>query len=167
MRFFTVLSLAASLVSASTLSERQASFPTCSVLCFTDPDIGTCSSADVACICTNDNYLRTTTDCVVKQCPAEDVAAAASAAQQLCKAAGVDIATNPAAQPTNASGSAILPASTSASAAGTDNVSAAATATVSSAAASATTSQNAAVASSVVDKGILIGGLVAAAAVIA
>ncbi|KAG8909847.1 hypothetical protein FRC01_006692 [Tulasnella sp. 417] len=167
MRFFTLVAFAASLVSASVLSERQASFPACSVLCFTDPNIGTCPSTDVACLCTNNDYLRTTTDCVQKQCTLEDVAAAANAARQLCNAAGVDIATNPAAQPTDASGSAILPTSTSASVAGTDSVSAPATTTASEAPASTTTTQNAAATGSVVGKGMIVGGFVAAAAVLA
>ncbi|KAG8939965.1 hypothetical protein FRC04_005778 [Tulasnella sp. 424] len=67
------------------------------------------------------------------QCIDEGRSDAFAVAQQLCKAAGVDISTNPAAQPTT----------------------------------TATATHNAAATSSVVGKGMMIGGFVAAAGVLA
>ncbi|KAG8938606.1 hypothetical protein FRC00_014641, partial [Tulasnella sp. 408] len=116
-------------------------------------DYGTCAQTDAACLCKSDAYLRSTTNCIQGSCSAADLATAAQTAQSLCKAAGVDISTNPAAQPTGtaaASGAASsAPATTSAAAA-----------------ASATPTHNAAT-GTVVAKGMMVGGFVAAAAVLA
>ncbi|KAG8939966.1 hypothetical protein FRC04_005779 [Tulasnella sp. 424] len=158
MRFSTVIvALVASVVSASALSERQSgSFPPCSIPCLTNATTGSCSPTDNTCLCKSDDYLRSTTTCIQGACSAADLATAAGLAQQLCKAAGVDISNNPAAQPTSASGAAATgAAATSAKSSST------------AAAASATPTHNAAVAGSVVGKGMMVGGFVAAAAVLA
>ncbi|KAG9043484.1 hypothetical protein FS837_009494 [Tulasnella sp. UAMH 9824] len=150
MRFSTVIvALAASVASASFLVERQSSsFPPCSIPCLTNAQTGSCSPTDNTCLCKSDDYLRSTTACIQNACSAADLATAATMAQTLCKAAGVDISTNPAAQPTG-----------TAAASG-----AASAATTSAAAASAT--HNAAT-GTVVGKGMVVGGFVAAAAVLA
>ncbi|KAG8893964.1 hypothetical protein FRC00_009760, partial [Tulasnella sp. 408] len=154
MRFSTVIvALAASVASASILAERQTAFPDCATPCIVNADYGTCGQTDAACLCKSDAYLSSTTKCIQSSCSAADLATAAGTAQALCKAAGVDISTNPAAQPSGtaaASGAASsAPATTSAAAA-----------------ASATPTHNAAT-GTVVAKGMMVGGFVAAAAVLA
>ncbi|KIO16188.1 hypothetical protein M407DRAFT_233323 [Tulasnella calospora MUT 4182] len=151
MRFSTVIvALAASVASASFLVERQTGFPACSLSCLTNADVGTCSPTDAACLCKSDTYLRSITSC--SSCNIVDQSTAASSLQQLCEAAGVDISTNPAAQPTG-------------TAAATGAASAATTSAAASAA-SVTPTKNSAT-GSVVGKGMVIGGFVAAAAVLA
>ncbi|KIO16740.1 hypothetical protein M407DRAFT_183030 [Tulasnella calospora MUT 4182] len=135
MRFSTVIvAIAASVVSASFLVERQSgSFPACGIPCLTNADVGTCAPTNNTCLCKSEVYLRVTTTCIKSSCSAADYATAADLGQQLCKAAGVDASTNPAAQP---SGTTTTPTSNAAT-------------------------------GSVVGKGMVVGGFVAAAAVLA
>ncbi|KIO16738.1 hypothetical protein M407DRAFT_33598 [Tulasnella calospora MUT 4182] len=121
--------------------------------CLANANTAGCAGSDNTCLCKSDTYLRSTTDCIQNACSAADLATAGSLAQQLCKAAGVDISTNPAAQPTG-------------TAAASGAASSAAATTSAAAAASATPTSNAAT-GSVVGKGMVFGGFVAAAAVLA
>ncbi|KIO22159.1 hypothetical protein M407DRAFT_28307 [Tulasnella calospora MUT 4182] len=142
MRFNAVfLVLATSLASVSALAVRggPSDYPNCSLPCFTNADTGNCSATDVACLCTNNPYLRATTDCNQSSCSPEDLEATAVVAREICLSAGVNIMTNPNAQPT----------STSASAAPTGP-----------------TSSNAAPTGSILDKSVLISGFAVAAAVL-
>ncbi|KAG9043486.1 hypothetical protein FS837_009496 [Tulasnella sp. UAMH 9824] len=100
MRFSVVIiALAVSVASASFLAERQLRFPSCVIPCLSNADLGLCSDTDYACLCVNDTYLRATTICGQNTCSPEDFATASQLAQKICKAAGVDISSNPATHP--------------------------------------------------------------------
>ncbi|KIO22158.1 hypothetical protein M407DRAFT_216884 [Tulasnella calospora MUT 4182] len=124
MRFNAIFPvLATSLVSASALVARSPSdYPSCSLPCLTNADTSICSPTDNACLCTNNSYLRSTTDCIQSSCSPEDLDAAAVIARKICSVAGVDIMTNPAAQPTSASASAAPTGATSSNAAPTSPI---------------------------------------------
>lgn len=143
MRFNAVfLVLATSLASASPFVARGVNdLPSCSLPCITNADTGTCAPTDNACLCKYDNFLRTTTDCIESACSNQDLRAAAVVCQELCTAAGVNIMTNPAAQPRSTSLS-VAPTSTGAP------------------------SSNTAPTGSIVDKSVLISGFAVAAAVL-
>ncbi|KAG8923402.1 hypothetical protein FRC00_006302 [Tulasnella sp. 408] len=102
MRFSTVLvAFAVSVAAASFLSERQSDpFPPCVLPCLTNVDRGSCAYHDTTCLCKSDAFLRATTICRQNLCSPEDSAIASQVGQALCKAAGVDVSSNPAAQDT-------------------------------------------------------------------
>ncbi|KAG9043483.1 hypothetical protein FS837_009493 [Tulasnella sp. UAMH 9824] len=124
MRVNTIfIIVATSLASASALVARGPSdYPSCSLPCFTNADTGDCAPTDNACLCTNKPYLRSTTDCIQSSCSPQDLQAAAVIAQQICGDAGVDIRTDPAAQPTSTSASASATGATSSNAALTGSI---------------------------------------------
>ncbi|KAG8896844.1 hypothetical protein FRC01_011601, partial [Tulasnella sp. 417] len=116
--------LATSLASTSAIVTRAdaSDFPSCSLPCFTNAENGDCSAADNACLCTNNAFLRSTTDCNEASCSPEDLEATAVVARALCSSVGVDIRTNPNAQPTGATSTAKPTAAVSSNAAPTGSM---------------------------------------------
>ncbi|KAG8939967.1 hypothetical protein FRC04_005780 [Tulasnella sp. 424] len=148
MRLYTtIFAIATSFVSVSALVARVGpeDYPSCSIPCFTNADTGSCTPTDNACLCQNNPYLRSTTDCIQSSCSAADLQTATVVARQLCSDAGVNIATNPDAQPTSSSAG---PSATGSTSSNTGN-------------------SNVATAGSVVDKSaLLITGFAVAAAIL-
>ncbi|KIP03281.1 hypothetical protein PHLGIDRAFT_20269 [Phlebiopsis gigantea 11061_1 CR5-6] len=139
--------------SAALLQQRQtASFPTCATDCVLNPpSLFGCSATDNQCLCTNQQYVAATTQCIETACSATDAASAEAASRQLCEAVGVTItASSSTPTATSASdssaasgtGSASVPAASSTNPASSG---ASSSASSSSAAPSATQSQSSAV----------------------
>lgn len=59
----------------------------CSIPCLTNADTGSCTPTENPCLCANDLYLRSTTDCIQSSCSAADLQTAAVVARQICSAA--------------------------------------------------------------------------------
>ncbi|KAI0649884.1 hypothetical protein C8Q79DRAFT_354121 [Trametes meyenii] len=129
MRFFAVLALAAAVSSASAAHLQRRQYPACATPCLASADFGNCDPLDDACLCKNQNFISSTTQCIQGACQGDELQAAVTAAQQACVAVGVTLTSSaPAATQTS-------PASSGASAA---------TSPTSSSAAPAQTSNNAA-----------------------
>ncbi|KAG9045798.1 hypothetical protein FS837_005627 [Tulasnella sp. UAMH 9824] len=94
MRSSIVIFFAASLASAATIFKRQTTVPACAQTCFDQSPSTPCQPTDTACLCLNPNFITALTQCVTSTCSEADQQAAATAAPEICKAAGIDF-TNP------------------------------------------------------------------------
>ncbi|KAJ3720401.1 hypothetical protein C8R42DRAFT_670538 [Lentinula raphanica] len=93
----TLILAMASLAMGSSSAEsvrRQLSLPTCALPCLTSTSstsFGNCSSTDEACLCSNPQFISTTTTCIEGACSGNDLQTAISAAESLCAEAGVTL----------------------------------------------------------------------------
>ncbi|KAI3611881.1 hypothetical protein WG66_016217 [Moniliophthora roreri] len=92
MKSFTVAILAAASASASTLFARQAGIPSCAATCITQAKIPDgCDPTDNGCLCRNQEFVQSTSDCVKSTCSGNDLTQAEALAQQLCADQGVTL----------------------------------------------------------------------------
>ncbi|KAH7163134.1 hypothetical protein B0J13DRAFT_615730 [Dactylonectria estremocensis] len=119
------VSLAAGLAAA-----QSGSTPKCANSCITKyttgDEIGGCASLDVACICSNDNFLDGIACCLDANCDADGKAAAVEFAQKICAAVDVTVPNEVVCKSTSTSASASTAASASASTAASASASASA-----------------------------------------
>jgi len=75
------------------LTSAQPGLPTCAQSCVTQftsgSNIGSCNSLDIACICSNSNFLGGIACCLAGACSPADQVAATNYAQSFCKISGV------------------------------------------------------------------------------
>lgn len=90
MRYSVLVFFAASLASAATIFKRQTTVPACAQTCFDTSDPAPCQPTDTACLCLNPTFIEKLTTCVQGSCSAADQQAAATAAPEICKSAGID-----------------------------------------------------------------------------
>ncbi|KAJ3490626.1 hypothetical protein NLI96_g1299 [Meripilus lineatus] len=110
MRFSTVLIALAGIVastSASRLFARQ--YPDCANPCIANADIGTCDPSDLGCLCKNEQFIASTTQCIISSCNPEDTIKAEDVAKSFCESVGVTLSgtptLSPSATPTGSAGS--------------------------------------------------------------
>ncbi|KAF3208515.1 hypothetical protein TWF106_011410 [Orbilia oligospora] len=100
---FSAVALAT--VVAVVSAQGIADIPACAQTCLLPALQATgCSLTDFKCSCSNKSFVADSTDCIEQSCSAADIAKAAKATYELCKAAGVEIVTRapPAAATTSA-----------------------------------------------------------------
>ncbi|KAF5366599.1 hypothetical protein D9758_008974 [Tetrapyrgos nigripes] len=106
---FTGLFLSAALISltsASSVSRRQSGLPDCAFTCISTADTGNCVRSDNDCLCRNQAFIDSTTQCIESSCSGNDLQAALSGAQQLCALVGVTLTSTPTLSATDTSSSA-------------------------------------------------------------
>ncbi|KAH9040001.1 hypothetical protein EDB84DRAFT_1476801 [Lactarius hengduanensis] len=127
MRAFLGLFIAAAVSAVSgsyLLSPRQSSpYPQCALDCLAVADLGSCLVGEVECLCKNNAFIVSTTQCFEAKCSASELATSESVAQQSCAAAGVTLtssippatSTSPTTKPSSTSSSSTPSASASTS----------------------------------------------------
>ncbi|KAH8990730.1 hypothetical protein EDB92DRAFT_1862908 [Lactarius akahatsu] len=119
MRAFLGLFIAAAVSAVSgsyLLSPRQTSpYPQCALDCLAVADLGSCLAGEVECLCKNNTFIVSTTQCFEAKCSASDLATSESIAQQSCAAAGVTLTSSIPPATSTATSPATKPSSTSSS----------------------------------------------------
>ncbi|KAF8801214.1 hypothetical protein BYT27DRAFT_7226963 [Phlegmacium glaucopus] len=141
MHFATVFTLAAAVVSTSASLVARQSLPDCAASCLLNANLNGCIVSDTHCLCTNQVFVSSTTQCIETSCSGSDLQNALSYSQALCAAVGVTLS-NTAAASTSTTAS----AATTVSAATTASSGSASSGSASSGSASATPSKAAAAA---------------------
>ncbi|GJE86355.1 CFEM domain-containing protein [Phanerochaete sordida] len=97
MRFSLAALLFAGVLSANAASLRaRQSFPDCANTCVLNPpSTFGCDAADDGCLCRSDQYVASTTQCIVQACDAADAASAEALSRQLCAEVGVTLTATP------------------------------------------------------------------------
>ena len=57
----------------------------CANPCITNADIGTCDPSDLGCLCKDQNFIASTTQCIISSCDAADIQTAEAVARQFCE----------------------------------------------------------------------------------
>ncbi|EJD01850.1 uncharacterized protein FOMMEDRAFT_88233 [Fomitiporia mediterranea MF3/22] len=86
---FTITLLFAGVASAFLVSRQNV--PQCALTCIGNADLGGCSATDNQCLCTNQQFIQSTTTCIESTCSGSDLAAAEAFAQQSCASVGVTL----------------------------------------------------------------------------
>ncbi|KAH9034769.1 hypothetical protein EDB85DRAFT_1946680 [Lactarius pseudohatsudake] len=91
MRAFLGLFIVAAVSAVSgsyLLSPRQSSpYPQCALDCLAVADLGSCLVGEVECLCKNNAFIVSTTQCFEAKCTASELATSENIAQQSCAAA--------------------------------------------------------------------------------
>ncbi|KIY53858.1 hypothetical protein FISHEDRAFT_32407, partial [Fistulina hepatica ATCC 64428] len=58
----------------------------CLLVCIADASLGDCSSTDDSCLCQNSDFVSSVTDCVVNDCPSDEIQTALDSSEELCEA---------------------------------------------------------------------------------
>ncbi|KAH9064567.1 hypothetical protein EDB87DRAFT_1574837 [Lactarius vividus] len=107
---------AASTVSGSyLLSPRQNPYPPCAQDCLEVADLGSCLVGEIECLCKNNAFVVSTTQCFEAKCDASDLETSESVARQSCAAAGVTLTSSIPPATSTTSSPATKPSSTSSS----------------------------------------------------
>ncbi|KAL1742669.1 hypothetical protein HDZ31DRAFT_75371 [Schizophyllum fasciatum] len=69
--------------------------PDCLLTCIATANTSGCDSSDTACLCGNDTFVSSVTQCVQSSCSADDVQASLEGAQAVCAGAGVTLSNIP------------------------------------------------------------------------
>ncbi|KAF8351895.1 hypothetical protein F5887DRAFT_932887 [Amanita rubescens] len=96
--------LVASGVSAHMLEARQSSLPSCAAVCISGASLGGCAATDTSCLCKNQAFVTSVTDCIYAKCTGSDLTTAINIAKEMCQAVGVTLTSTPV--PTSTAGSA-------------------------------------------------------------
>ncbi|TCD63419.1 hypothetical protein EIP91_005418 [Steccherinum ochraceum] len=96
---FVALAAAAS-VSAGNIFRRQ--YPDCATPCIQNAQTGNCFSDDLNCLCKSQDFISSTTSCIIASCSASDAVKAEAVAQGFCETVGVTLTSQPSNQPTGA-----------------------------------------------------------------
>ncbi|KAH8112804.1 hypothetical protein DFH11DRAFT_384023 [Phellopilus nigrolimitatus] len=83
----------------ATLVSRQ-SPPQCALTCIATANTGTCSSTDNKCLCANQAFVSSTTNCIESTCTGSDLQSAIQFAQADCAAVGVTLTESVSGSPT-------------------------------------------------------------------
>lgn len=67
-----------------TASDDRINIAACAVTCTSQADLGGCISSDFHCLCTNQKFVSSTTDCIYKTCTGTDLTDSLALSQQLC-----------------------------------------------------------------------------------
>ncbi|EKM78262.1 hypothetical protein AGABI1DRAFT_114592 [Agaricus bisporus var. burnettii JB137-S8] len=118
LSFALAVAALASTVSASFVA-RQGGLPGCATTCIATADFGGCEATDNACLCKNEGFVSSSTNCIVSTCEGDDLETSLNAAKQLCAAVGVTLTSTPAALTSATSTPAGSPSETSSGAAST------------------------------------------------
>lgn len=91
--FATSLSFALESVASTILGLRQTvpALPTCSYPCFVSPNLGGCAATNYVCLCNNQEYLTSTSTCILQHCSGADLTTTYRISQATCLAVGVTL----------------------------------------------------------------------------
>ncbi|KAL1661799.1 hypothetical protein GGF50DRAFT_104839 [Schizophyllum commune] len=95
MRVLTSLIALGLAASASARVTVRQNVPDCLLTCIATADTSGCDSSDTACLCGNDTFVSSVTQCVQSSCSADDVQASLQGAQAVCAGAGVTLSDIP------------------------------------------------------------------------
>lgn len=89
----TSLSSALESVASNILGLRQTvpALPTCSYPCFVNPNLGGCAATNYVCLCNNQEYLTSTSTCILQHCSGADLTTTYRISQATCLAVGVTL----------------------------------------------------------------------------
>jgi len=94
MRAFLGLLIAGAVSTVSAfieLNPRQNPYPQCAQACLAKADLGKCLSQQITCLCTEQSFIVSTTQCFEQNCDSSDLQTAEKVAQESCEAAGVTL----------------------------------------------------------------------------
>ncbi|KAI0252808.1 hypothetical protein BJV78DRAFT_269951 [Lactifluus subvellereus] len=94
MRAFLCLLIAGAVSAVSAfieLNPRQNPYPACAQACLAKADLGKCTAQEVQCLCTEQSFVVSTTQCFQQNCDNSDLQVAEKVAEESCKAAGVTL----------------------------------------------------------------------------
>ncbi|KIJ93604.1 hypothetical protein K443DRAFT_684416 [Laccaria amethystina LaAM-08-1] len=89
----TSLSFALESAASTILGLRQTvpALPTCSYPCFVSPNLGGCAATNYVCLCNNQEYLTSTSTCILQHCSGADLTTTYRISQATCLAVGVTL----------------------------------------------------------------------------
>ncbi|KAF7973778.1 hypothetical protein HWV62_14252 [Athelia sp. TMB] len=95
MRFSIALIALSAIASASASVFPRQTLPSCAVPCLQNANFGSCAEDDNVCLCNDQTFITSTTQCIEGACSGSDLTNAEQYSAALCKAVGVTLTSTP------------------------------------------------------------------------